>query len=183
MLPHYTPICGSGKIANRKVRDMHRHHKNPAELRELVRKFIGGQFVLKKGRGSETEELCGKIVRIDGPDDSIQKMIIHYEELHRLRIGCDADFVPEEQWDKRSSSTGKLPFEYSWFYPQQKHERLKLQSVPRGERCWLCSSSDPMYLDLFRTMLRAMFLKESLRKTSVLQAWFRKLRDRIVLFI
>lgn len=162
---------------------MHKHYKDPAELCQLVQKFRNGQFVLKKGRGTETEVLSGKIDRIEVPDFTAHKMVLHCELVYKQRIGCSADFSNALRWEPVASPLGGILIEYSWFYPQPTHARLKLESVPQNERCWLCSHENPMHIDLFRTMLRTMFLKENLRKTSSLQEWLRKVRNRIVLVL
>ncbi|HBV00799.1 MAG TPA: hypothetical protein DEF00_00185 [Candidatus Taylorbacteria bacterium] len=162
---------------------MHRHHKDPAELRKLVPKFRNGEFVLKRGRGKDTEVLSGKTERIEAPDLTTQRMTIYCQVLYRQRIGCKADFSTAERWEAVPPPPSGILFEYSWFYPQPTYERLKLESVPNNERCWLCSHENPMHLELFRTMLMTLFLKESLEKNSSLQKWLRRLRDRIVLLL
>lgn len=162
---------------------MHRHHKDPVELSQLAQEFRGGQFVLKKGRGTETEVLSGKVSRIEIPDLAAQRMVIHCEVLYKQRIGCNDDFSNALRWEPMAPPPGGILIEYSWFYPQPTHARLKLESVPQNERCWLCSHEHPMHLDLFRTMLRTLFLKENLRKASSLQEWFRRVRNRIVLVL
>lgn len=172
---------------------MHTHPSDPEELIPLLEKFYGGEFVLKKGRGRDTLVFHGKIDRVVVPVPSQKTIVIHTSIVFERTIGCKANQSPTKRWKETDLPSGKLVFPYSWFYPQPKHERLKLEFVPKKDgdkkskkksaeeesthdRCWLCSHTDPIYLDLFRTMLMRMFLEESVRKESM----WRRFRDRIM---
>lgn len=158
---------------------MHRHYTSPERLRFLVRQFFGGEFILKKGRGKDTEVYSGKSDSIMVSEFPKREIVIHCRICYRQRIGCNSDFSITERWEAVTPPLGGLSFEYSWFYPQPKHARLKLESVPNNERCWLCSYEQPVHLALFRTMLKIMFLQEIFQKKSR----FRKWRDRIVFLL
>lgn len=156
---------------------MHRHFIDPRLLKTMVPQFSSGEFILKKGWGKEAEMYCGKIDRVEVPDSTIHRLLIHCHLLYKRKIGCSANFSPRECWCEAPIPVTGMPFDYSWFYPQKRHDRLKLERADTSDRCWLCSATDPIHLELFRSMLITMFLKESLQKT----AWLKKLRNRLLL--
>ncbi len=155
---------------------MHRHLYDPKELNCLLPEFSGGEFILKKGRGKETLIFDGKIERVVVPDLLKKTIIIHSHIVYERWLGCNVDFSDAKRWKPVDLSSGELAFDYSWFYRQPRHARLKLESVETHNRCWLCSHTEPIYLELFRTMLMRMFLEESLRKESL----WKKMRNRFM---
>jgi hypothetical protein len=166
---------------------VHRHYSNPKKLLALLPTYIGGEFILKKGSGRDTLVFYGKINHITIPDLSKQAIYISSHVAYERHIGCNHDFSEAVRWKEVDVPGGGFEFSYTWFYPQPRHQRLKLESVlvddESGkkktsvvhERCWLCSHTDPIYLELFRTMLLQMFLEESVRKESL----WKRLRNRI----
>lgn len=155
---------------------MHRHRDDPKELDVLLTDFFGGEFILKKGRGKDTLVYSGRIDKIVIPNLSQKMMVIQSRILYERWIGCDADFAEAERWKAIDPPSEGIAFGYSWFYQQKRYARLKLESTASNERCWLCSYTDPIHLELFRAMLMKMFLEESLRKES---SW-KKLRNRLL---
>lgn len=181
---------------------MHRHCEDPKELGLILPIFAGGEFILKKGRGKDTLVFHGKVDRVVIPDLSQKKILVQSSIVFERWIGGDADF-DVKRWKKVDLLSGELPFDYSWYYQQPRHARLKLEFVPEEgsdkkevtetndpvekdiekkesmethDRCWLCSHTDPIYRELFRTMLMVMFLKEAKEKESQLKKW----RDRLL---
>ena len=166
---------------------MHRHLTDTVRLSVLLPAFSGGEFITRKGRGKGSEVYYGKIEKVIIPHLTRQKICIHTKQVYKKVIGCKADFSDTIRWEQVEFPSGELAFDYSWFYQQPRHARLKLEFVPKNEdggkeeskekydRCWLCSDTDPINLELFRTMLMAMFLKESRRKETL----FRRLRKRL----
>lgn len=155
---------------------MHRHYIDPDLLKRLAPRFSGGELILKKGWGNDAEVYCGKIEKVGVPDLTIHQLLIHCHLLYKRKIGCSANFSPRECWCEVPIPVTGMPFDYSWFYPQERHDRLKLERADTSDRCWLCSATDPIHLELFRSMLMTMFLEESLRKASL----FKRLRNRLV---
>jgi len=172
---------------------VHRHPSDPKQLTKLLFEFNRGEFVLKKGRGQGIVH-CGKIARLEVPDLKRRRIIIYPAFMYSRRIGCDAFDLRMNRWDEVHAQPEKIEFDYSWFYRQPRHARLKLEFVPKADeeaksrvrrffswgpvitdRCWLCSSEDPMYVDLFRTMLFQMLLAEQPQRESKLKA----LRNRL----
>lgn len=150
---------------------------DPKELVLLLPRFCGAQFIVKKGRGKDTEVYAGKIEKVEVQNLSEKKIAIYSHMVCQRRIGCNADFSEAERWTQVEFPSGTLAFEYNWFYEQRRHARLKLESVVHNDRCWLCSYTDPIHLELFRAMLMKMFVEESLKKESL----WRRLRSRLFL--
>lgn len=156
---------------------MHRHYTDPSQLKAWVHQFSGGEFILKKGWGNDAEMYCGRIDRVEVPDLTVQRLLLYSPLLYKREVGCNADFSRRRFWAEAPVPVAGMPFDYSWFYPQRRHNRLKLEETQTSDRCWLCSATDPIHLELFRSMLITMFLKESLQK----EAWLKRLRNRFLL--
>jgi len=170
---------------------MHRHPSDPIELKKLLPRFTRGEFVLKKGWGVNTDVYHGQIAELEIPYPTVKKLRIHPAKLTSRRIGCDGDDRAVNRWDSVELVPEHIDFDYSWYYTQPHHERIKLEYVIRDtgkkpvffsrrivttDRCWLCSSDDPMYLDHFREMFLEMFMKESKARESRIRA----LRNRLL---
>lgn len=143
---------------------MHRHLTDPRKLSKILPEFFGGEFIVKKGRGKDTLVYCGKTERVTMPNPLEQVIYIHSAILYERYIGCERDYSPVERWKEVAHHSGVIHFEYSWYYRQPSRARLKLDAPERHDRCWICAYTDPIHLELFRTMLQSMFLKESLQK-------------------
>ena len=176
------------KLKQKEGEEMHRHYDDPRDLESLLPTFLGGEFILKEGRGKDTLVHHGKIDRVVVPNLSQQKISIKSSIVYVQSIGRTTTFPPAKRWERVNLFSRKLEFVYTWFYQQPRHARLKLEFIPKKDeadverqekthnRCWLCSHTDPIYLDLFRTMLMKLFLEESLEKESALK----KIRDRFL---
>ncbi len=145
--------------------------------------FENGEFVLKQGRGRDTLVYTGKIERLEIPDMSQRKVRVHPHSLYERLVG---ENFSERRW--KPTELHIIEFSYIWFYPQPNHARLKLQFLgekekPEGgtveidERLWLCSYTDPIYLDLFRAQLLKKFYEESVSKPKT---FLQRIRDKIV---
>lgn len=152
---------------------MHPHRTDPKELSVLLPAFSGGEFIVKHGRGEGSEVYDGKIDTVTVPDISRRAICISSRQVYKKVIGCGADFSAVIKWERIEFPSGELTFDFVWFYQQPRRARLKLESA--GDRCWLCSDTDPINLALFRTMLMTMFLEEAKRKESFLK----RLRRRV----
>src|SRR3989344_4959088 len=159
---------------------MHLIHTKPEELRRLVQKFRNGEVIYVKGRGDSSKVECGRVEDVEVPDVSAQTVVIDCTNLHSRQVNRKAGLPNTIQWGKIQPSTKRLVFNYSWFYTQKKGARLKLESGPEDERCWLCSSEYPIYLDLFRATILRLILEESVERENRFQGWFRRWRSRLV---
>lgn len=159
------------------------HPSDPRILHERLSPFRGGEFVIQKPTGLIYH---GKLYTAEVPDLSIQEIAIVPE------IVDTRDHPLSKEWKRLEPLPERLIFQYTWYHSQPRHQRLKLESVvevPKGiggegpkrivsERCWLCSSTNPIFLAHFRAMLIAMFIEEKLKKPSTLKAWRNKFMVR-----
>ncbi|MDO8620503.1 MAG: hypothetical protein Q7R64_04125 [bacterium] len=172
---------------------MHRHYAKATELTKLLLQFENGEFILKQGRGRDTPVFTGKIERLEIPNISETKVQVHPHSLYERWLGRDN--FSERRW--RSIELHIIEFNYTWFYPQPRHSRLKLQAwrerkdvdgtivkdtkgnavIEIDERLWLCSYTDPIYLDVFRAQLLKKFYEESVSKPKT---FLQRIRDKIV---
>ena len=147
------------------------HQTDPKLLPDLLEEFSGGEFIIKEGIGKDTLVFHGKADKVVADDSSLRRIVITSPLVYEKKLGRD--------WEQVELSSGEMPFSYTWYYRQPRHARLKLEFEPNGKeeprktlnRCWLCSHTDPIYLELFRTMLMKMFLEESVDKQSRLKRW------------
>ncbi|MDO8594581.1 MAG: hypothetical protein Q7R93_03630 [bacterium] len=152
------------------------HQNDPKVLSDLLPEFFGGEFIIKEGIGEATLVFRGKIDRVVADDSSMRNIVISSQLVYEKILGGD--------WKQVDLSFVKMPFAYTWYYRQPRHARLKLEFEPNEKeksqktlnRCWLCSHTHPIYLDLFRTMLMNMFLKECVEKESKLRKWLNRFK-------
>ncbi|MEK7087772.1 MAG: hypothetical protein AAB891_00605 [Patescibacteria group bacterium] len=155
---------------------MHRHHTDLKKLEALLPSFSKGPFMVKWGRGKETEVYAGIASTITIPTPPRPTIIITCRTLYARQIGCDAGFSPIERWKTVPAPPAGLIFDWRWFYEQPSQHRLKLVA-PRHDRCWLCSHTNSILRELFSEALVTMFLEECVEDEPL----GKRLRDRFLL--
>ena len=153
------------------------HQTDPAELEPMLKEFILGQCIIKHGSGRDALLYSGVIKSLHLPDKNSRIITIDIPHLFQRKIGCEVNpDIDKVRWVEIDSPPSGLIMEFDWFRRSQEHERLKLASEHSGDKCWLCSSKDPIVIEIFRTGILKMFLMESRRKEENL---LKRLRRRL----
>lgn len=165
-----------GRIAEIVIRSTG-HRTDPSELEPVLKEFVHGQCIIKNGSGRDALLYSGVIRNVHLPDKNDRKIIVDIPHLFQRRIGCDANpEIDKVRWGQIDSPPKGMIVEFDWFRRSLKRERLKLASEQSGDKCWLCSSKDPIVIEIFRTGILKMFLEESrLREENLLKRLRRKL--------
>lgn len=156
---------------------------NPSNLKPLLREFQRGEFIIINGRGLNSTVMYGMADEIRVLEEKDKKttlyrksVIIYSKQLYKQVI--DLEEVdpndPDKKWEELQPPQEGILFNFDWFKYRKKHQRLKLELEESGQRCWLCSRENPVYLDRFRWMILTMCHQEYNQKLPSLKK-FRKL--------
>jgi hypothetical protein len=148
---------------------------SPLVLSRLIPQFSRqGEFIIVSGRGTNSLVTYGMTDEILVPETE-KTIIIHCRQLYKQIVTEDRDTNPEEKWEELQPPEEGISFAFDWFKYRKKHERLKLELEETNSRCWLCSSTNPVFLQRFRWMLVTMFQREHNERLTGLKRYRKRI--------